>query len=97
MKLRDFVGGAVDFRALASATNLAKTLARDGCVHTKDMRERDLEGLADLGMTSRDIRRSVHHFMKLFWVRFVQAEARLMVEACPAEVSFLFVTCLFLS
>ena len=66
MKLPDFVGGAVDFGALASATNLSKMLALDGCPHTKDVKESDLEGPADLGMTSRDIRRSVRHFMKSF-------------------------------
>ena len=55
MKLRDFVGGAVDFRALASATNLSKMLVQDGCPHTKDVKERDLEVSADLGMTLRDI------------------------------------------
>ena len=64
MKLPDFVGGAVNFGALASATNLLKMLAQDGCLHTKDVKERDLEGPADLGMISCDIRRSVHHFMK---------------------------------
>ena len=66
MKLPDFIGGAVDFGSLASATNLSKMLAQDGCPHMKDMKERDLEGPTDLGMTSRDIRRSVHHFMKSF-------------------------------
>jgi len=66
MELPDFIGGAVDFGALASATNLSKMLAQDGCPHMKDVKDRDLEGLADLGTTSRDIRRSVHHFMKLF-------------------------------
>ena len=97
MKLPDFVGGAVDFGALASATNLSKMLAQDGCPHTKDLKERDLEGPADLGTPSHDIRRSVHHFMKSFWVRFGQAEAHSMAEAHRAEVSFSFVTCLFLS
>ena len=66
MNLPDFVGGAVDFVALASAINLSKMLAQDGCPHTKDVKQRDLEGLVDLGTTSRDIRRSVHHFMKSF-------------------------------
>jgi hypothetical protein len=31
LKLRDFVGGAVDFGALASATNLSKMLTQDSC------------------------------------------------------------------
>ena len=66
LKLPDFVGGDVDFRALASTTNLSKMLAQDGFPHTKDVKERDLEGSTDLGVTSRDIRRSVHHFIKSF-------------------------------
>ena len=66
LKLPDFVGSAIDFGALASTTNLSKMLAQDDCPHAKDVKERDLEGLADLGVTSRDVKRSVHHFMKLF-------------------------------
>ena len=66
MKLPNFVGGAVDFEALASATNLSKMLAQDGCLHTRGVKERDLEGLADLGVTFRDIHRLVCHFMKSF-------------------------------
>ena len=65
-KLLDFVGGTVDFGALASATNLSKMLTQDGCSHAKDVKERDLEGPADLGVTLRDVRRSVRHFMKSF-------------------------------
>ena len=59
LKLPNFDSDAVDFGALASTTNLSKMLAQDGCPHAKDMKERDLEGLADLGATSHDIRRSV--------------------------------------
>jgi len=66
LKLPDFVGGAINFGALASATNLCKMLVQDGCLHTKDVKERDLEGPADLGTTLHDVRRSVCHFMKSF-------------------------------
>ena len=66
LKLPNFVGGAVDFGALAFATNLSKMLAQDGCPHIKDVKERDLEGPADLGVISHDIRRLVRHFMKSF-------------------------------
>ena len=55
MKLPDFVGGAVDFVALASAINLSKMLAQDCFPRTKDMKVRDLEGVADHGMILRDI------------------------------------------
>ena len=96
LKLPDFVGDAIDFGALASATNLSKMLTKDGCPHAKDVKKRDLKGPTDLGATSRDIRRSVRHFMKLFWVKFGRAEARSMVEACRAKVWFSFVAYCFL-
>ena len=70
LKLPDFVDDVVDFGALASATNLAKMLAHDGCPHAKDVKERDLESLANLGATLRDIKRSVRHFIKSFQVKF---------------------------
>jgi hypothetical protein len=66
LKLPDFASGAVDFGALASATNFAKMLAQDCCPHVKDVKENDLEGPTGLGVASRDIRRPVRHFMKLF-------------------------------
>jgi len=88
VKLPDFVGGAVDFGALASATNLSKMLLRDGCRHIQGVQERDLGGLGELGVTSRGVRRSVRHFMKSFWVKFGRAEARLMAKACRARVGF---------
>ena len=81
LKLPDFVGGAIDFGALASATNLSKMLTKDVCPHAKDVKKRDLKGPIDLGATSRDIRRSVCHFMKSFWVKFGRVEARSMAEA----------------
>ena len=74
----------MDFGALAFATNLSKMLAQDGCPHTRGMKERDLEGPADLGATSHDIRRSVPHFMKSFRVKL----NRVVAEARRAEVSF---------
>ena len=49
MKLPDFIGGAMDFGALASATNLSKMLMQDGCPHTRGVKERGLEGPTDLG------------------------------------------------
>ena len=70
LKLPDFVGGAINFGALASATNLSKMLAQEGCPHAKDVKERDLESLANLGATLRDIKRSVRHFIKSFQVKF---------------------------
>jgi hypothetical protein len=40
------------------------------------MKEKDLEGPTELGVTSCDVRRSVRNFMKSFWVKFGRAEAR---------------------
>ena len=90
LKLPDFVGGAIDFGELASATNLSKMLRQDGCLHIKGVKEKDLEGPTELGVTSRDVRRSVRNFMKSFWVKFGQAEARSMAEAWRAAVCYFF-------
>jgi hypothetical protein len=88
VKLPDFVGGTVDFGALASATNLSKMLKHDGCPHVEGVEEKDLEGPAELRVTSRCVRRSVCHFTKSFWVKFGRVEARSMAEARRAEVGF---------
>ena len=96
VKLPDFIGSAVDFGALASATNLCKMLLQDGCRHIEGMQERDLGGLGELGLTSRGVRRSVRHFMNSFWVKFGRAEARSMVEARRAEVCFSMTYCFLL-
>jgi hypothetical protein len=93
LKLPNFVGGVVDFGALASATNLSKMLVQEGCRHVEDMKEKDLEGLAELGVTSCGLRRSVRHFMKSLWVKFGRAEARSMAEARRVEVGFLAAFC----
>jgi hypothetical protein len=87
-KLPAFVGGAIDFGALAYAMNFAKMLAQDGCKHVEGVKERDLEGPSDLGATSRSVRRSGRNFMKSFWVNFGRAEARSMAETHRAKVSF---------
>jgi hypothetical protein len=89
LKLPDFVSGVVDFGAQASATNLSKMLMQDGYPHVEGVKERDLEGPAELGVTSRGIKRSVRHFMKSFWVKFGRAEARSMAETRRAAVCFL--------
>lgn len=66
VKLLDFINGVIDFGALASAKNLSKMLGQDGYPHVSDVRERDLRGPSDLGMTSHEVQKSVHHFMKSF-------------------------------
>jgi hypothetical protein len=54
-----FVGGTVNFGALASATNFAKILAQKGCPNMEGIQEEKLEGPFELGMTSRNLRRLV--------------------------------------
>ena len=88
VKLPDYIGGAMDFGDLAFATNLSKMLAQDGCPHTRGVKEGDLGGPTDLGVTSPDIHRSLRHFMTSFWVRFGRAEARSITEARRTEVGF---------
>jgi hypothetical protein len=61
-----FIGGTVDFGALASAMNFAKVLAQDGYKHVEGIKEKDLEGPSNLGVTSHVVRRSVRNFMKSF-------------------------------
>ena len=45
LKLPDFLSDAAYFGALASATNLSKMLAQDGCPHVKDMKKETLRAL----------------------------------------------------
>ena len=59
------------------------------------MKKRDLEGPTDLGTTLRDVRRSICHFMKSFWVKFGWAEACSMAEARCAVVCYFFSPPLF--
>jgi hypothetical protein len=65
-KLPPFVGGAVDFGALASTTNFAKMPAQDGCKNVEGVKERDLEGPSDLGATFSQCKRLARNFMKSF-------------------------------
>ena len=65
-KLPDFVGGAVIFGALASTNNFSKMLKQNGCSHVDGLKKEDLEGSAELGVTSCDVRRYVRNFMKSF-------------------------------
>jgi hypothetical protein len=68
--LPSFVEGAIDFEALASATNFAKMLAQGGCPRMESIQEEKFEGPSSLGTISRSLRRSVKNFMKSFWVEY---------------------------
>ena len=45
-------------------------LMRDGFPHVEGVKEKNLEGPAELGVTSHGIRRFVRYFIKSFWVKF---------------------------
>jgi hypothetical protein len=65
-KLSTFVGGAIDFGALAGATNFAKMLARGGCTHTDGIQEEKIGEPSVLGATSDSLWKSICNFMSLF-------------------------------
>lgn len=75
-KISSFVGGAVDFVALASATNFAKMLMRGGCSHATRIPKEELTDVSVLGGTSDQLWKSLHNFMGAFWAPFGRAVAR---------------------
>lgn len=82
-KLSAFVGGSVDFGALAGVTSLAKHLVRKGYSHADAIPKETFSSTEDLGDTPSAVRRSVHNFMSSFWVPFGQATAHEMAERKP--------------
>ena len=95
--LPDFVGGAVDFGALAAVSSFAKLLRRGGCSHAEDVAKEEFASAEDVGEGTSSLRKSVRNFISSFWIRFGRAEAKKMAEARRAEVFliwfFLFVFC----
>lgn len=65
-KLPNFMGGAIDFGALAGATNFAKMLVRGGYGHTEDVAKESLAGPSELGGTFDGLRKSMRNFMTTF-------------------------------
>lgn len=97
-----FVGGAIDFGALSSATNLSKILVKSGCEHAKGLRKKMVfESLMELGESSQNLHQSVKNLMSSFWLEFGWANARSLAKACRAtgmlvtNCSFLLVSSLF--
>jgi hypothetical protein len=84
-KLPVFVGGAVDFGALAGTTNFTKMLACGGCIHTEVIQKEKLGEPSVLGATSDSLQKFVR-FMSSFWVFFSQAAAKQMAEDRCVEV-----------
>ena len=95
--LPDFVGGAVDFGALAAVSSFARLLRRGGCSHAEGVDKAEFATAEDVGEGTPGLRKSVRNFISSFWIRFGRAEAKKMAEARRAEVFFdlvfLFVFC----
>jgi len=84
--LPHFVGGAVDFGALAAVSSFAKLLRRGGCSHAEGVAKEEFASAEDVGEDTSSLRKSVWNFISSFWVRFGWAEAKKMAEARRAEV-----------
>lgn len=81
-KLSGFVGGAIDFGALSSATNLSKTLIKSRCHHVDDLKkQKEFESPAELGEPSGGQNKTMRNFMRSFWLKFGRADARSLAEA----------------
>ena len=85
--LPNFVGGAVDFGALAAVSSFARLLRRGGCSQVEGVAKEEFASAEDVGEGTSGLRKSVRNFISLFWIRFGRAEAKKMAEAHRAEVS----------
>jgi hypothetical protein len=85
-KIPLFVRGAINFAALASATNFAKILIRKGCTHATGIRDEALGDVSALGNTSDSLCKWTRNFMGHFWAPFGQVSTRQMAEDRRAEV-----------
>lgn len=94
-KLLAFVGGLVDFGALAGTTNFAKMLAHGRCSHTDGIRKEKTREPSVLGPTSDSLRKSIRNIMSSFWVFLGRATAKQMAEDRRAEVRALLCELLF--
>jgi hypothetical protein len=79
-KLPSFVGGAIDYGALAGATNYVKMLAHRGCTHSESVQKEKFARPSDLGTTSLGLRKSIWNCMSSFWVDFGRVEAWRMAD-----------------
>ena len=89
--LPDFVGGAVDFGALAAVSSFARLLRRGGCSHAEAVAKEEFASAVDVGEGTSSLRKSIRNFISSFWIRFGRAEAKKMAEARRAEVHIFFV------
>jgi hypothetical protein len=85
-KVPSFVGGVMDFAALASATNFGKMLMQKGCTHATEVERETLANASLLGEASDAFAKVC---AQLSWVvldLFGRASARKMVEERRAKV-----------
>jgi hypothetical protein len=85
-KVPSFVGGAVDFAALASAMNFGKMLVRKGCTHATKVGHEALADASSLGKAFDALWKSARNFIGSFWTLFGRASARQMAEERRAKV-----------
>jgi hypothetical protein len=85
-KVPSFVGGAMDFAALASTTNFGKMLMQKGCTHSTEVEREALANASSLGEASDAFAKVC---AQLYWVvldLFGRASTRQMVEEHRAKV-----------
>jgi hypothetical protein len=85
-KVPSFVGGVVDFAALASTTNFGKMLMLKGCTHAIEVEREALADASSLGKASVVLRKSVRNFIGSFWTLFGRVSARQTTEEHRAKV-----------
>ena len=84
--LPEFVGGAIDFGALAAVNSFAWLLRRGGCSHAEAIVKEEFPSAEDVGEGTSSLRKSFQNFISSFWIRFGRAKAKRMAEARRAEV-----------
>jgi hypothetical protein len=89
--LPEFVGGAVDFGALAAVNSFTRLLRHGGCSHAEAVAKEEFSSAEDVVEATSSLRKSVQNFISLFWIRFGWAEEKKMPEARRAEVCIFFV------
>ena len=64
--LPDFVGGAVDFGALAAVSSFARLLRREGCSHAEGVAKEEFAAAEDVGEGTSSVRKSIRNFISSF-------------------------------
>jgi hypothetical protein len=89
--LPKFVGGDIDFGALAAVNSFVRLLYRGGCSHAEAVAKKEFALAEDVGEATSGLRKSVRNFISSFWIRFGRVEAKKMAEDHRAEVYIFFV------